>query len=258
MRPRARRGKGAKRRILDYLQDRLGEVITGEELAAVSGIQEWARRVRELRTEQGYDITELGGSLYRLESPEANEEVAKRWRLANFIRRSKGSATHRIRSFFEARVGEVVTRDEIDYVARIKEGARRVRELRDEAGWPINSHIDEAGLKPGEYRLVSADPEDFRDPRQRLYAEDLREHVFRRDAYTCQACGRNREAALKAGDTRFYLELHHKKAVAEELDALPAEELNNEDNLVTLCHADHIDETARLQDRRRSERRNRA
>jgi hypothetical protein len=254
-RPRAKRGAGSRQRILAYLQEHLGDEVAGEELAAVSGIQEWARRVRELRTEHGYEITELGGSLYRLESAEPNEEVAAQWRLANFIRRGKGSASHRIRSYLEARVGEIVTRDEIDYVARIKEGIRRVRELRDEGGWPINSNIDEASLKPGEYRLVSADPEDFRDPRQRLYPEDLRERVFRRDAYTCQVCGRNRDAALKAGDTRFYLELHHKKAVAEELDALPPEELNDEANLVTLCHVDHIRETAEFQERRQQERR---
>jgi hypothetical protein len=43
--------------------------------------------------------------------------------------------------------------------------------------------------------------------------------------------------------------------VAEELDALPAEELNDPDNLVTYCHRDHLAETAAFQRRRRSERR---
>src|SRR4051794_29606618 len=64
-RPRARRGEGAKTKILDYLRAHLGKPVHGEELAAVSGIQEWARRVRELRVEDGYEIAELGESTYR-------------------------------------------------------------------------------------------------------------------------------------------------------------------------------------------------
>ena len=39
-------------------------------------------------------------------------------------------------------------------------------------------------------------------------------------------------------------EIHHRNAIAEELDALPVLELNKKDNLVTLCHADHLKETA--------------
>jgi 5-methylcytosine-specific restriction endonuclease McrA len=254
-RPRARRGEGGRHKLLAYLRKRVGQVVYGEELAAIAGIGEWARRIRELRDEYGYEITELGGSAYRLESAEPDKERAREWQLANKIRRRRGSGLSRISAFLEAKVEQVVTREQLDYVARIKEGSRRVRELRDEHGWPINSHIDEAELRPGEYRLVSADPADHRDPRQRLYPEDLRERVFARDNYTCQRCGRNREKALAAGDTRFYLEIHHKTAVAEELDVLAHEDLNKEENLVTLCHRDHKEETGELQERRRRERR---
>ncbi len=256
-RPRAPRGVGGKARILAYLQSRVGDVVYGEELFAVSGIHEWARRVRELRVEDGYDISELGGSAYRLEQTAANSGRAEQWRLANEIRRRPGSALERIQAFLAANEGRVVAREQIDYVAKIKEGSRRVRELRDEHGWPINSHIDERELRPGQYRLVSADPADRRDPRQRLYPEELRERVFARDDYTCRECGRNREKALAAGDTRFYLEVHHTKAVAEQLDALSQEELNAIDNLETLCHRDHAEKTGAFQERRRSERRER-
>lgn len=254
-RPRAPKGEGGRQRILKYLSAHVGEEVSGEQLAAASGIHEWARRLRELRVEGGYDIREVGDSLYVMASAEPDLERARRWREANAIRRQPGSATDRIGRFLVALVGEVVTRDQIDYVAKIKEGSRRVRELRDEHGWPVNSYIDEPELRPGEYRLVSAAGADRRDPRQRLYPEGLRERVYARDNYTCLKCGKNRERALAAGDTRFYLELHHKSAVAEELDALPVEELNREENLLTLCHTDHLKETATFQERRRRERR---
>jgi len=248
---RAARGEGAKARILAYLLARSGQVVRGEELAEVSGIQEWARRVRELRVEDGYAITKVGSSAYRLESDQPDLDRATAWKTANLIRRRKGSASDRIAAFLEACVGKVVTREQIDYVARIAEGGRRVRELRDEAGWPINSHIDEAGLEPSEYRLTSTDPEDRRDPAQRLYPEKVRQEVFERDEYACRICGRDRVKAQASGDDRFYLEVHHTVAVGDELKRLPAAELNDPDNLVTLCHADHREETAKLQRRKR-------
>jgi len=47
----------ARARIRKYFLDHIGEVIDGEELRSVGGnISEWARRVRELRSEEGYKI----------------------------------------------------------------------------------------------------------------------------------------------------------------------------------------------------------
>jgi len=249
----ARSGDGGKGKILAYLVAHLGEWVHGEELAAVSGIGEWARRTREWRTQEGYDIDEEAGS-YRLNSVMPDTDTAEAWQIPNEIRRRPGSAPTRLLALLQAYEGQVVTTEKLVYVAKIPSAPRRVRELRDEDGWPIESHIDDPDLQPGQYRLISSDPKDRRDVRQRLYPEDLRERVFARDDYKCQKCGRDRERAEKAGDRRFYLEVHHKKAVAEELDALPAEELNDEANLITYCHRDHIEETARLQKRRRSER----
>ena len=252
-RRKATRGEGAKAKILRYLQAHVGHWVHGEELAAVSGIGEWARRVREIRVEEGYDVDAQSGR-YRLNAREPDRRVAERWQVANSIRRRGGSARDRIAAFLEANVGAVVTRDELDYVARIKEGSRRVRELRDEEGWPIESHVDAPELRTSEYRLVSADVADRRDRRQRLYAENLRARVFERDDFTCRECGRDRAAAELAGDRRFYLEVHHRTAVAEQLDALSADQLNAIDNLVTLCHDDHLRLTAELQRRRRRHR----
>lgn len=249
----AAHGEGAKNKMLVYLLERLGEWVHGEELAAVSLIQEWPRRARELRVEDGYDIEEENG-FYRLKSPERDQDLAEAWRVPNEIRRHTGSASSRVLALFKAFEGKVIDQKQIGYVAKIASASRRVRELRDEKGWPIESHIDARDLHPGQYRLASSDPRDRRDKRQRLYPEDLRERVFKRDGYRCQECGRTRKQAEKEGDTRFYLEVHHKVAIAKELDALPREKLNDESNLATYCHRDHIRETARLQKERRRDR----
>lgn len=48
---------GSRRRILDFLLANIGRVIEGEEIREASGnVSEWARRVRELRDEDGYQI----------------------------------------------------------------------------------------------------------------------------------------------------------------------------------------------------------
>jgi hypothetical protein len=252
--PRAARGQGAGPAILAHLQSNIGQWLDGEELAVVSGIGEWARRVRELRVERGYDIVEHQ-ERYLLKDPLPHAAIAARWQQMNAIRNMNGSGKDRIMAFLRANVGEVVTRADIDYVAKIKEGVRRARELRDEMGWPLESHIEDQLLKPGEYRLVSVDDADLMDPRQRLYPENLRARIFERDNFTCQSCRRNRASADAAGDRRFYLEVHHLTAVAEQVEALPADQLNDEANLVTYCHSCHLRETGEFQARRRAERR---
>ena len=83
-RRRAAHGQGARSMILAHLQTRVGEWVEGQELAAISGIQEWARRVRELRVEDGFDIEEEAGR-YRLRSKEPDVEAAQKWRTAHEI-----------------------------------------------------------------------------------------------------------------------------------------------------------------------------
>lgn len=43
-------------KILQYLQANTGRIVTSEELAYVAKISDWPRRVRELRTEEGYAV----------------------------------------------------------------------------------------------------------------------------------------------------------------------------------------------------------
>ncbi|MBS1862161.1 MAG: HNH endonuclease [Actinobacteria bacterium] len=255
--PRARRGESGKDKVLAHLMAHIGEWVHREELAAISGIEEWARRKREWSREEGYDIEERGG-FYRLNNFDPDESVARAWRIPNEIRRRSGSGESRILALLQAYEGKVVDNEKLRYVAHIPSAPRRTRELRDEDGWPIETHVDDPKLKPGQYRLASSDPSDRRDIRQRLYPEGLRERIFQRDEYTCQMCGRNRERAEQAGDSRFYLEIHHLNAVADQLDGLSADELNDESNLVTYCHRDHLQETRRLHERLREQRRPRS
>ena len=47
-------GHGSKQRILDFLLANIGRVISGDEIRAASGnVSECARRLRELRNEEG-------------------------------------------------------------------------------------------------------------------------------------------------------------------------------------------------------------
>lgn len=51
------RRKGSRTKLREYILDNVGKVLTSEELRAVADNKsEWARRVRELRTEEGYQI----------------------------------------------------------------------------------------------------------------------------------------------------------------------------------------------------------
>ncbi len=64
------------------------------------------------------------------------------------------SSKEKIRQFLLANTGRVIESHELQVAA---DGAvqysRRLRELRDEEGWPILSHNDSSDLKPGQYML---------------------------------------------------------------------------------------------------------
>lgn len=68
----------------------------------------------------------------------------------------------------------------------ITEWARRVRELRNEEGFEIQTHHDRADLKPGQYVLETAKP---RPAFTRQISKETRACVLDRNGYTCQMCG---------------------------------------------------------------------
>ena len=133
----------------------------------MSGIQEYARRVRESRVQFGWaiasgvtikeiledeaeevpdELKDMTPSEYVLLNTEQDREAALRWNAANTIRKQRGSVREKILKFLRENVGRGVTSEELRYVAGDKtEWARRVRELRTEFGWqwrPIDRATD--------------------------------------------------------------------------------------------------------------------
>jgi hypothetical protein len=107
---------------------------------------------------------------------------------------SKGSKA-KVLEFLLKNVRRVVSSDEIRAASGASEWARRLRELRDEEGWPILSHRDRADLKPGEYLLESTK----RKPAfARGVSKETRAIVYARNGNTCQLCG------VAAGDADPY------------------------------------------------------
>ncbi len=92
-----------------------------------------------------------------------------------------------ILDFLLANVGNVVSSKELQTISGgASEWGRRVRELRDEAGYQILSHKDRADLKPGQYLLAT---EKRRPTFARGISKETRAWVLERNGYTCQMCG---------------------------------------------------------------------
>jgi 5-methylcytosine-specific restriction endonuclease McrA len=100
------------------------------------------------------------------------------------------SVKQRLRDYLLANKGVVVTSTQLAQVASpASEWARRLRELRDEEGWPISSHHDSSDLRPGEYLLTSEPPLDRPKAFQRTLSQRTRAEVLDRDGSTCRMCG---------------------------------------------------------------------
>jgi hypothetical protein len=240
----------ASDRILYYFQQYPRVVINGDELLVVSGIQEYARRLRELRVQQGWSIAS-GVTIKEMCEAETDEvpdelklmkpddyvllrdtqdrDAAHRWHLANSIRKERLSVRDKILKFMRASVGQGVTNEELRYVARDKtEWARRVRELRTELGWPVvTKTTGRPDLDIGVYVLQA----DRQSPEHdRTIPDDVRRSVMRRDNYKCRKCGWS-HAEWNPSDPR-HLEIHHVKQHAQG-------GTNTEENLLTLCTSCH-------------------
>lgn len=96
----------------------------------------------------------------------------------------------KIRQFLLANIGRVIESHELQTAA---DGAvqysRRLRELRDEEGWPILSHNDSTDLKPGQYLLREKPSQKMLPQFARTISARLRAEVLDRNGFTCQMCG---------------------------------------------------------------------
>ena len=248
----------ARDRIIAYLKRFPRVVIVGDELMVVSGIGEWARRVRELRVQFGWwiysgvtfadiaedqpedaanltamlgvDATTIRPDQYVLMRVDQDLQAAHRWNVLIEVRKKKASVKDKIIEYFRKNVGSEITGEELKYLAKDqKEWARRVRELRTEEGWPIvtrNSGRDD--LAVGVYVL---EEDRQAPPHDRAIPDLVRVAVLQRDGFRCVECGWHR-GMLSPGDPRKMLELHHKKHHKDKGE-------NSIDNLVTLCNVHH-------------------
>jgi len=245
----------ARNRILAYLQKYSGELVHGDELMVVAGISEYARRVRELRVQMGWPVlsgatlktmsaddpsllssigvtkaSELKPDHYMLIKNEQDKEAAWRWNLANSIRKSNLSVRDKLLKFFRENVGNPVTGEELQYLAKNnKEWARRVRELRTEEGRPIvTRNTGNLELPVGVYMLE----EDRQAPEHdRKIPDPTRAEVLERDKHTCQLCGWTHEQR-NPSNPKAFLELHHIEHHAKGGK-------NSVENLITLCNVCH-------------------
>lgn len=241
----------ARDRILMYMRSYSGIVIAGDELMVVSGIQEWPRRLRELRVQFGWpilsgttvremasegdplpedvDASVMKPSDYVLLRDEQDREAAHRWNVANSIRRKPGSVQKKVLEYLRQNVGAQVSGEELRYVAGDRiEWPRRVRELRTEHGWPIVTKITgRPDLPVGTYVLEA----DRQSPKEdRAIPDTLRGEVLRRDGYRCTSCHWD-HSLWNRSDPR-HLELHH---------VVPHGQggRTSADNLTTLCNVCH-------------------
>lgn len=234
--------RGARERIRLYLVAYAGVVIAASELEVVGGISEYGRRIRELRVQDGYSILsgnssdpEAGITLrpdeYLLLRAEADRDAAHRWHIANRIRREKGSASERLLRYFVANVGSILTSEELSYVAKISEWARRTRELRTEQGYAVATrNTGRPDLMVGEYVMESATR--VAEPHDRHVSLDVQQAVYARDRNRCRNCGWDHSHWTR--DDPRVLELHHAEHHAR---GGP----NTEDNLLVLCNVCHDD-----------------
>jgi hypothetical protein len=232
--------RSARARIEAYLVANVGRVVHSDELAVVSGISEYGRRIRELRVEIGYRIftgassdkstgLDIKPDEYLLTAPNPDFDSARRWHVANRIRRMPGGAKGRILAYFKENVLRIVTTEEIRYVAKSNEFPRRIRELRTEEGFAIATfYTGRPDLRQGEYVLLDVDR--VAEPHDRRIPVEVQQTVYERDNNACRLCRWN-PGDWTSGDPRI-LELHHFVEHAQG-------GTNTVENLLVLCSKCH-------------------
>lgn len=103
-----------------------------------------------------------------------------------FNMKRKGARAN-LRDHFLKNISRIMDSNELREVAgNITEWARRVRELRTEEGYKIQTHNDRSDLKPGQYILEDPIPQ---PAFERSISKETRAYVLDRNGFTCQMCG---------------------------------------------------------------------
>ncbi|SHL95859.1 HNH endonuclease [Mucilaginibacter sp. OK098] len=243
---------GARERILIYLQKYPEKIISSDELLVVSGITDYQRRIRELRSEMGWpvlsgntiksmlkegdwdnmvaDVSAIKPAQYIFLQSGQDKEAAYRWKLSNVIRRKNISIKDKLLEFFKNNIGRSITGEELSYLAKdATEWARRVRELRTEEGWPVKTrNTGRPELPVGVYVFEEDKQAEQHD---RKIEDSTRIKVLERDHFSCRKCGWNLNM-IRPEDPRQFLELHHLEYHAHKGE-------NSEENLITICNVHH-------------------
>lgn len=96
----------------------------------------------------------------------------------------------KLREYLLQNIGRVIESQELQAAAGgAVQYSRRLRELRDEEGWPILSHNDTTTLKPGQYLLREKPREGYSVDFSRKISAKLRAEALDRNGFTCQMCG---------------------------------------------------------------------
>jgi hypothetical protein len=103
---------------------------------------------------------------------------------------SRVGSKEKVRQFLLANIGRIIESHELQAAA---DGAvqysRRLRELREQEGWPILTHNDTTDLKPGQYLLKEKPPTKADLSFARGISAKLRAEVLDRNGFTCVMCG---------------------------------------------------------------------
>lgn len=222
-----------------YLALFLNQRIHTTELEIVSGIPQYARRLRQLRVEEGYDIVAESakgiGWTYNLTSEVPNTAKAELWKKRNSLRRLAGSGEFRILATFKAFVGTPVDISILTYVSKIQTARERVRDLRLHKGWRIFSHFTgRPDLNVTEYVMESEEQLPTHD---REIPDNIYEDTLERDTFACVKCHWAFRDRIQ-GSRKQFIEVHHKQLHSKG-------GTHQKNNLVTLCNMHH-DEVHRL------------
>lgn len=211
----------ARSAILMYLLINLGVPVERKKLRFISGIGEWARRVRELRVEHGWPIVSRGGvnSMYYLTDIRPNQEVKRRWQEANALRKTPGTPGDRMLTLLVRYIGRPVDADLLAYVAADKNWLAELYKLRSEYGLRVSTPADRPELEDA-YLLETQTP--LPDPDEWDISDDLRRKILELDERECTSCGWRQGSS----DDRW-LDVHRRSA---------GHELQDFATLCNICH----------------------